>query len=88
MIRSLGVFSAVAAWVRQLWPHLLPLPGSGGSRRRLSSDQKTVERTFKNVFAMVSPDRREAIISFYIKERKVGRVDAMLIAIANRRWRA
>jgi hypothetical protein len=49
-----------------------------------SSDQKSIERTFNSVFALITADRREALIDYYITKKRVGRVDAMLMAISDR----
>jgi hypothetical protein len=50
-----------------------------GGRRRAAA-----ERTFKNVFAFVTPDRREAIIRRYMERDGVSRVRAMELAVKDR----
>jgi hypothetical protein len=49
-----------------------------------SNDPSEISLSFKNVFAMLTVERRDALICFYMERHKCGAVEAMKIAIADR----
>jgi hypothetical protein len=47
--------------------------------------RRAIERDFRNVFAMTSPERKEALIKSWMERRKCSRVEAMRLAVEDRR---
>ena len=52
---------------------------------RASADEARVEREFRNVFAMTSRERQEVMIKGLMERRRCSRVEAMRLAVEERR---
>lgn len=73
--RSIAIGGAVfvTVFLTALW---LQRRGSVWKRR-----ETHIEKEFRNVFALITPDRREALIQHYMQRHGVNRMKAMALAV-------
>ncbi|MCA1403685.1 hypothetical protein I6F26_03585 [Ensifer sp. IC3342] len=58
-----------------------------GARRPIEA-KSAVERQFRNVFAIMSEDRRQSLIRYYMEKYECGREEAMRRAVEDRQREA
>jgi hypothetical protein len=74
---AIGVALVLIAFAKNAIGRKIGLPLSSGSP---SQD----ELRFRNVFGLMTDERREALITYYVEKYKCGRREAMRIAVDDR----
>jgi hypothetical protein len=62
----------------------LATPGRKHPGRKFGNRASEAENRFRNVFALTSEERRQALIGFYMRKHGCSREEAMVIAVEHR----